>query len=56
MRVYEGTSAASPLVAQLSGTSLPADVMVSGEAMFVTFTTDSGVVGPGFVADYSAAF
>ncbi len=53
--VYEGTSAAARQVGRFNGTALPPRVFAAGEAMFVTFTTDSSVVRQGFTATYSIA-
>jgi len=53
VRVYNGTSDQSPLIATYSGSSLPAAVTASSGRMFVKFTTDGSVQGQGWTATYT---
>jgi hypothetical protein len=56
LTVYEGTSASGRQLGRFSGSSLPGRMIANGSALFVTWTTDSSVVYPGFRADYTASF
>jgi hypothetical protein len=54
LKIYDGTSTASPQLAALSGTITPAPYRSSGTSLFVQFTSDSSVTAAGFVASYRA--
>ena len=53
VRVYDGSTASSPLLGEFSGTSLPAAVTSTGGSMLIVFTTDGGVVAQGWSATYT---
>ena len=53
VKVYDGSSVSAQLLTQpLSGASPPGSITSSSNMMYVVFTTDSSVVGPGFQASY----
>ncbi len=56
VKVYDGSSAAAPLIVALTGDSLPAPVFSSGGDVFISFTSDSAVTGEGWSASYAAEF
>jgi len=51
--LYNGGNHHSPLIAQYSGTIIPAPVLVSNDSLLVEFRSDCGVVAPGWIASYS---
>ena len=52
VKVYDGSSASAPLKGTYCGTSIPAEIMSSGNTMFVTFTSDGSVTKYGFSSLY----
>eukprot|EP00951_Prasinocladus_malaysianus_P000459 scaffold3443_cov33-Prasinocladus_malaysianus.AAC.3 len=52
VKIYDGSSTYSTLLASYSGTSLPASVVSTGSSMLVVFTTDSTQTKTGFYATY----
>lgn len=52
-KVYDGTSAAAPMLLNATGTTIPGDVKASSGSMFINFTTDASVVMPGFAANWT---
>ena len=52
--VYQGTSTAGTLLGRFSGASLPPRLFATGDSLFVRFTTDGSVQGPGFAATYTS--
>ena len=52
VNVYDGKSAASPLIGTFSASSLPTPLMSSSNELYVTFTTDGSGSNQGFVATY----
>ncbi|MCX6231346.1 MAG: C10 family peptidase [Bacteroidetes bacterium] len=54
IKIYNGNSAASPLLGTYSGTTLPSSVTTSNKQAFVTFTSDADTVKPGFFINYKA--
>jgi len=55
LRVYNGTSSSAPLIATLTGRSIPADVTANAGAMLVRFTSNAGGTRAGFAATWSTA-
>lgn len=49
--VFNGSSAAAPQIASLSGSALPAAIRSLGSTAFVTFTSDGAIEASGFRAD-----
>lgn len=54
VKIYDGSTTLSPLLATYSGHSLPADITSSGSAMLVTFNSGSGAGDQGFLAEYNS--
>ena len=52
VNVYDGKSAASPLIGAFSAFSLPTPIMSSSNELYVTFTTDGSGHNQGFAATY----
>lgn len=48
LTIYDGATTASPQLANLHGTSLPSPITSSGNSITLRFTSDGGVVAPGF--------
>ncbi|MDO9510371.1 MAG: C10 family peptidase [Bacteroidales bacterium] len=53
VKVYDGSSASSPLIGSYSGILLPATITSSGNTLFITFNTSNQ--GEGFLASYESA-
>jgi subtilisin family serine protease len=53
--VYDGPNSSSPLLATITGTTIPAPIVSSTYDMFVRFKSDFTVTRPGFQARYSSA-
>ena len=54
VKIYDGNSTAAPLVSSLCGSSLPEDIITSGNNVFVYFDSDGSVTKTGFIIQYSA--
>ena len=52
VNVYDGKSAASPLIGTFSASSLPTPITSSSNELYVTFTTDGSGDNQGFAATY----
>ncbi|NQV02708.1 MAG: C10 family peptidase, partial [Bacteroidia bacterium] len=52
VNIYDGNSAAAPLIETFTGSSLPPNTTTTGPEMFVEFTTDGGSTSQGFLAEY----
>ena len=52
VRVYDGGSTSSPLIANYSGHSVPAAIKSSSNELLVTFKSDTHNEHPGFLAKY----
>ncbi len=52
--IYCGETASSPVLGTYSGNSLPPIIQCNGQAMLVTFTSNSNIQLNGFLAEYSA--
>lgn len=52
---YDGEDANAPLLAAYSGNTLPANVVSTGNKMFIQFITDASVQDTGWLIEYSAA-
>jgi ELWxxDGT repeat protein len=57
LKIYDGPNTSSPLVATLTGNSLPTDIVASGSGGELTlwFTSDESINGSGWVANISCA-
>lgn len=53
VKVYDGTNASAPLLAALSGSTVPANVLSTGGTMYIEFITDGSAVAQGFEAVYT---
>lgn len=54
LTVYDGADTTSPILASLTGPSLPATLTATGNRMFVKFTSDNAVSENGWFASYSS--
>lgn len=54
VRIYDGPSISDPLLATLTGTSLPDPITSSGGSMLVHFTSDYSVTRSGWSAEYTS--
>ncbi|MCB9165736.1 MAG: M4 family metallopeptidase [Flavobacteriales bacterium] len=52
--VYDGSSAAAPVLGTFAGIAMPPTVISSGPALFVEFITDNATVADGWEATYSS--
>jgi len=53
VRLYDGNSSSSPLLAQFHGDRLPSNITTSSSTkLYITFTTDGSNVRTGFSAKY----
>ena len=55
VRVYDGASATAPVLGTFSGSVIPPSLTSAGGSMFVTFTSDVSVNGPGWNANYTTS-
>ncbi len=53
LRVYNGTSAAAPILLNYAGSNIPAPVIATSGAMFIQFISDGSVIYNGWVANWS---
>ena len=53
VKVYNGDSPSAPLIDTYCGSDVPKDVISSGNALLVTFKSDSSETRRGFRVDYS---
>ncbi|MFT7233261.1 MAG: surface protein, partial [Cyclobacteriaceae bacterium] len=54
VRIYDGYDASAPLLAEFSGTTIPATFVSPSNALYITFITDQLVNSAGWTASYSA--
>lgn len=54
VKVYNGTSAAAQLVGTYSGSTIPAQITSTGNALFVTFTSDASNTAAGWTATWTS--
>lgn len=54
VRIYDGATDSDPLLASLSGDTLPGDITSTGNKMLVTFESGNGSSAPGFFASYES--
>ncbi len=54
--LYDGSNASAPLLAALSGNSIPGAITSSGNKVFIKFHTNSSVTKPGWQLDYESNF
>lgn len=52
LRIYDGSSASSPLLEEFSGNSLPPNVTSSSSTLYLQFNSDSSKNRPGFLVNY----
>ncbi|PLW94029.1 MAG: hypothetical protein C0592_04300 [Marinilabiliales bacterium] len=50
--IYQGSSSSDPLIGTYSGDSLPNDLSIQGEEVFITFTSNASIPDDGFLIDY----
>ena len=53
LKVYDGTSAASPSLGSLTGSSLPADLVANSGSMHIVHDSDFSITDDGFVASWN---
>ena len=53
VKVYDGSGTSSPLLASLSGSSLPSPLRSTSNRLYVRFTSDASVTFDGFTANYN---
>jgi len=53
VKVYDGSSTSSPLLASLSGSSLPSPIRSTSNHLYIRFTSDASVTFNGFTANYN---
>lgn len=51
--VYDGLSVSAPLIGQYSGTTAPAPIISTGDALTFRFTSDGATRGAGFALDWT---
>lgn len=54
--IYDGSDNTAPLLASYTGSTLPAEVVSTGNRMFVVFTTDGANESTGWHAEYYSQF
>jgi cubilin len=54
VQVYDGTTTSATRIGNFSGSTLPASVTSTGNALLVTFTSDFSVTGAGFTANWTS--
>lgn len=54
LSIYDGTNASAPLLATLTGSSIPTDIVATSGALFLNFTSNPGGNRAGFTATWSA--
>ncbi len=52
LRIYDGKDNAAPLLAELTGNTIPEDIESSGNQVFVEFVTNGENTAPGFYLNY----
>lgn len=50
--IYNGENNSAPMLAELSGNTLPGDIESTGNKVFIEFITDGSDTAPGFYLDY----
>ncbi|MCX6249798.1 MAG: C10 family peptidase [Bacteroidetes bacterium] len=55
VKIYDGPTTASPLLATYSGSSLPPEISSTGNKMLVTFTSNGNGTANGFLAEFHCA-
>ena len=53
LNIYDGSSENAPLIAELVGNELPAEITSSGNKLFLVFNSDNNSTAPGFFVSYS---
>ncbi len=52
--VHDGASSSAPILASLTGTTLPIPITSTGGSLFLSFTTDNMVTAAGWAASYNS--
>jgi len=55
LRIYDGSDASAPLLAEYTGNDTPATQYSTGNTLFVTFDTDDSGNAPGFLMRYTTS-
>ena len=51
--IYNGSSTTDPVLAKLSGSTIPQSIVSKGNEMYIVFTSNDSITGQGFLANYS---
>lgn len=54
LRIYDGEDASAPLLAELSGDTIPDEMTSSGDKVYITFETDGAGTAPGWLLSYTS--
>jgi hypothetical protein len=54
LSVYDGASAAAPLLGTFQGQDIPSELTSSGDKLFITFTTDENETAAGWLLSYTS--
>ncbi len=54
--IYDGNSTAAPVLATLSGSSLPANVVTTGDVALVVFSTNGSTTNSGWQLEYRSSY
>ncbi|TXC85389.1 M4 family metallopeptidase [Luteibaculum oceani] len=54
LRVYDGASSSSALIAEITGSEIPDEIYSTGRSMFVEFTSSDNGTASGFAAHYQS--
>ena len=54
VKIYDGSDSTAPVIRSLCGTVLPADIIASGNTVFIQFVSDHSEIYAGFRIQYSA--
>ncbi len=52
LRIYDGEDDSAPLLSELSGDTLPNELISSGDKVYITFDSDGTTTGPGWLLSY----
>jgi len=53
VKIYDGANGSSKLIKQISGSSIPAEIISTGNQLHITFKSDHSITGEGFRATVS---
>jgi len=54
LTIYDGENSSAPVLGTFSGTSIPADVVSTGDKLYITFVTNGSNNGKGWLMEYQA--